>query len=399
MVLQNINVSQTKQGTTDRLPVEMVERKGIGHPDSLSDGIAESVSRALSRRYIKLTGRILHHNTDQVEVSGGASNPSFGGGEVLRPISIFLSGRATDMIKGKKIDVHSLASKAARDYLSDTLPNLDVSKHVQVESKIGQGSLELAGLFKRKADAPLANDTSIGAGFYPLSETEKLTLSIERLLNSSEFKKEYPETGQDIKVMVLRRKNKLFLTIAAAMISKHLDDMDQYMQAIAAIKQGAIDLAKTLTKKRVEVAVNLADDYPSGAVYLTVTGTSAEMGDDGSVGRGNRANGLITPYRPMSIEAASGKNPCTHTGKLYNLLARNIAKEIVENLPVQSSNVFLLSQIGKRIDQPVQADIGLFSRTKPSSSVISKARRITSDCLADIPELTEKLLRGHVEMF
>jgi S-adenosylmethionine synthetase len=50
-------------------------------------------------------------------------------------------------------------------------------------------------------------------------------------------------------------------------------------------------------------------------VYLTVTGTSAEAGDDGEVGRGNRVNDLITPYRPISLEAAAGKNPVTHVGQ------------------------------------------------------------------------------------
>ncbi len=57
------------------------------------------------------------------------------------------------------------------------------------------------------------------------------------------------------------------------------------------------------------VHVNTADDIKKKSVFLTVTGTSAEMGDDGSVGRGNRCNGLITPNRPMSMEATSGKNP------------------------------------------------------------------------------------------
>ena len=37
---------------------EVVERKGLGHPDTLCDGIAEAVSRALSKEYIKETGNI-----------------------------------------------------------------------------------------------------------------------------------------------------------------------------------------------------------------------------------------------------------------------------------------------------------------------------------------------------
>lgn len=399
MALQNIHINHARQVTPDRLPVEVVERKGIGHPDSLSDGIAESISRTLSRQYLKLTGHILHHNTDQVEVVGGAAKPVFGGGKLTRPILVFISGRATDMAEGEEIDVTDIASKVSQEYLAETLPNLDPSKHIKTESRIGRSSVELTELFKRKQTHPLANDTSIGTGFYPLTETEKLTFQTEQALNSHDLKREYPEIGQDIKVMALRQKNKILLTIAAAAVSRYLDDIEQYKDAISMVKEETLELARTITKKKLEVEVNLADDYSSGSIYLTVTGTSAEMGDDGSVGRGNRANGLITPYRSMSIEAASGKNPCTHTGKLYNLLAKDIAKEIVETLPVQSSNVLLLSQIGKRIDQPLQADISLSSKSKPSRAMMSKARKITNDRLSSIPELTDKLVRGHVETF
>ena len=90
--------------------------------------------------------------------------------------------------------------------------------------------------------------------------------------------------------------------------------------------------------------------------YLTVTGTSAEMGDDGSVGRGNRANGLITPNRPMSMEATSGKNPLNHVGKIYNLLSNRMAEDIVKEVEgVQQVHIMILSQIGKPIDHPKAA--------------------------------------------
>ena len=49
--------------------IEFVERKGIGHPDSIADGLAESVSRALCKMYIERYGRILHHNTDETRSS------------------------------------------------------------------------------------------------------------------------------------------------------------------------------------------------------------------------------------------------------------------------------------------------------------------------------------------
>jgi len=69
--------------TLDRIPVEkqkveIVERKGMGHPDSVADGLAESVSRALCREYLQNFGYILHHNTDECQIVGGQSQPSFG---------------------------------------------------------------------------------------------------------------------------------------------------------------------------------------------------------------------------------------------------------------------------------------------------------------------------------
>jgi S-adenosylmethionine synthetase len=104
------------------------------------------------------------------------------------------------------------------------------------------------------------------------------------------------------------------------------------------------------------VDVNTADDDAAGEVYLTMTGTSAECGDDGSVGRGNRVTGLITPFRTASLEAAAGKNPISHVGKIYNVLSFLAAKEIVSEVPeIHEASVYILSQIGHPLDQPLIA--------------------------------------------
>lgn len=101
------------------------------------------------------------------------------------------------------------------------------------------------------------------------------------------------------------------------------------------------------------VEVNAADDPAAGSFYLTVTGTSAEAGDDGQAGRGNRVGGLITPYRPMVMESAAGKNPVTHVGKLYNVLARRLAAALVDELPeVAAAECFLVSRIGEPVARP-----------------------------------------------
>ncbi|EQD67625.1 S-adenosylmethionine synthetase [mine drainage metagenome] len=109
---RNISVEALNQRPTFDREVELVERKGLGHPDSISDGIAEAVSRELSKYYISHYGQILHHNTDQVEVVGGQSAPEFKGGDVLEPTYILLSGRATTSVDGKRIPFKSISIKA-----------------------------------------------------------------------------------------------------------------------------------------------------------------------------------------------------------------------------------------------------------------------------------------------
>lgn len=135
--------------------------------------------------------------------------------------------------------------------------------------------------------------------------------------------------------MGLREKEDITLTIAAAFVSKYVDDVDAYLNMKDELKNIVNDLAAKETDLSVKTLINTADDETKkdeSGYYLTVTGTSAEMGDDGSVGRGNRANGLITPNRPMSMEATSGKNPINHVGKIYNLLSNEITREVVSDV-------------------------------------------------------------------
>src|SRR5208282_4640638 len=89
------------------LQVEIVERKGIGHPDSIIDGACEAVSIALSRYYLDNFGVIFHHNVDKGLLVGGKSNAVFGGGKVSDPIYILIAGRATDVVPvdGKNVAV------------------------------------------------------------------------------------------------------------------------------------------------------------------------------------------------------------------------------------------------------------------------------------------------------
>lgn len=402
--MRNICVESVKQLPIENQDIEIVERKGIGHPDSISDGIAESVSRALCKAYLERFGAIMHHNTDEVQVIAGESSPKFGGGEVIKPIHILLAGRGVAEVKGEKIGLNRISIAAAKEYLKENIRNLDVETSVVIECKIGHGSAELQEVFERKKDKiPLANDTSFGVGFAPLSETEKIVLESEKLLNSDKFKKKYPMIGEDIKVMGLREKDKITLTLACAMVDKYIDDLDTYKEAKAVIKETLRKLVSKHTERDVDIYVNTADRYDEKepSIYLTVTGTSAEMGDDGSTGRGNRANGLITPNRPMSLEACSGKNPVNHVGKIYNLLSNEIAEKIVNEVDsVLEAQILLLSQIGKPIDNPKVADCRvILEEGCKLSEVKSDIEAIIDDSLENIQKITEKLIDGKITTF
>jgi S-adenosylmethionine synthetase len=402
--MRNIIVKELIQKPIEEQEVEIVERKGIGHPDSISDGIAESVSRALCQVYMeKFNGKIMHHNTDEVQITAGESDPHFGGGEIIKPIDILLTGRGVSEYEGKKIGIDRIAITAAKEYLKKNIINLDVESSTVVECKIGSGSGDLVDVFKRDG-MPSSNDTSFGVGFAPFSETEQIVMATEELLNSKDFKKKYPQVGEDIKVMGLRENNKIILTTAVAMVSKFVDGIDTYLNVKDEIQNIITDLALKKTDREVETFINTGDDNSCKSekgFYLTVTGTSAEMGDDGSVGRGNRANGLITPNRPMSMEATSGKNPINHVGKIYNLLSNKMAQDITKELDgVKQVHIMLLSQIGKPIDHPKAASAQIIVEDGYSmGSVNSDVEGIMNNWLENIGKITEMMVEGKIRTF
>jgi S-adenosylmethionine synthetase len=379
--------------------VEMVERKGIGHPDSIADGVSESVSRALSRLYLDEFGRILHHNTDETQVVGGASEPKFGGGRVTKPIYMLLVGRATTEVNGEKLPVRDTAIEAARKYVQSVCAHIDIDKHVEFDCKIGQGSVDLRGVFEQKV--VLSNDTSFGVGFAPLSDLERLVLESEHFL-TLKLKKKLPALGEDVKVMGYRQGDKIHLTVAAALVDSEIANPKEYRSVCDEIGEQLSDLSAKLTQREVSIDVNTADDPELGRFYLTVTGCSMEAGDDGSVGRGNRANGLITPCRPMSLEASAGKNPVNHVGKIYNLLGNLIANDIVKETGgnVKEVHVRILSQIGKPVDQPQVASLQILpAEGIKLSAVKSKAEAVANGWMDQIDTIPRRLLTGKLSVF
>lgn len=375
--------------------IEVVERKGVGHPDSLCDAAAEAASRALCRAYLDESGTIQHHNLDKALLVGGCARAYFGGGEVLEPMVVHIAGRAAEVgsTPGRARDI---VVAAVRECLRETVHALDVDAHVRVEAWLRPGSTDLVDLFARR----LANDTSAGAGYAPLSPTERAVLAASALLRAMSRDPASPAIGEDTKVMGVRHDKRLELTVACATVARHVSSIEHYASICAdvasAVRAAAREaLADSL---EVDVVVNAADDLDRGCVYLTATGTSAEAGDDGQVGRGNRVNGLITPLRPMTLEAAAGKNPVTHVGKLYNLAAHAIAAEIVSAVPgITRAECLLVSRVGRPVDEPSLTGVRVAIHDGLAlGAVQSRIEEVVSDGITQIPSMLERLVRGEI---
>ncbi|MDE1851912.1 MAG: methionine adenosyltransferase [Candidatus Micrarchaeota archaeon] len=380
---------------------EYVERKGMGHPDSLIDGIVDETSHALSRAYLGQCDAILHHNVDKGLIIGGASEAKFGAGKITKKIEVIITGRATETFDGKRIDVNEIAKDVALSYLKKNTRFLDIENEVSFESRIAKGSTDLMHVFSRSDGVPLANDTSFGIGFAPFSDVERLVLETERYLNGKEYKSIMPAVGEDIKVMGLREGDGIVLTIAIAFVAHLVKDLEDYNRQKERVKSDVEKLAKRVVAKEVTVHVNTADPLDGDEVYLTKSGLSAEAGDDGSVGRGNRVNGLITPFRHMSLEAAAGKNPVNHIGKIYNLLATQMANSITKEQPsILECDIAILSQIGKPIDEPLNLNIELVTESGANfGNVESKARYQAEKWLEDLKNFTIDISLGKYMAF
>jgi S-adenosylmethionine synthetase len=395
-----LQITPASHLTMSRQPMEYVERKGKGHPDTICDSVMEAIAVELAANYLREVGRVLHFNIDKGLLVAGQTEPAFGGGKVLEQMRLIVGDRATSRIDGKVIPVGEIAEATARGWFRDHLRFVKPDEHLIVQSELRQGSAELAGIFAR--ERMLANDTSIGVGFAPLSETESLVLSAERFLNSTPFKHEFPETGEDIKVMGVRTGRKLQMTIAVAFVDHFIFSEETYWNRKLAVTES---LSRFLESKlhhldAIEVEVNTLDDPQRGTdgMYLTVLGTSAEGADGGQVGRGNRVNGLISLSRPMTLEAAAGKNPVSHVGKVYNLLAHQLAEQIYHAAePIEEVYVWLCSRIGQPLDSPWSVSVQLSLSSHASLlDVQPLVTEIVHQELLVVDQFTQKLIKGQL---
>jgi S-adenosylmethionine synthetase len=311
---------------------------------------------------------------------------------------LIFGDRATVAWHGQRFAVGDIAEATARQWLKAHLRFVDPDRHMVFQNELRPGAEELIDLFARPSMG--ANDTSAAVGYAPLTETERCVLAAERYLNSPAFKAQFPEAGEDVKVMGGRQGRHLALTVALAFVDRFIPDAPTYMARKVAIADA---LKRFLTTQlhdldAVDVYLNTLDqpDRGLGGMYLTVLGTSAECGDSGQVGRGNRVNGVISLQRPMSTEATAGKNPVSHVGKIYTLLSHQMAQHIYTAVDgVAEVYVWLCSQIGQPVDCPwITATQVILAPGASMADVRVPITEIMHAELAALPRFIEQLTRG-----
>jgi S-adenosylmethionine synthetase len=402
--MRNIIVEDLKQTPLEKQRVEIVERKGLGHPDYICDAVMDNISIGLSREYLEKAGSILHHNVDKALLVAGETEPRFNGGIVKQPMLFVFGDRATSEFNGTKINVSEIAINVAKEWFRKNMRFIDPEKHVKYQVELKPGSAGLVDIFKRKGKVLGANDTSAAVGYAPMTRTEKIVLKTEQFLNSKEFKQRFPESGEDIKVMGSRINNNLNLIISMAFVDRFVCSEEDYFEKKAKILEEINRFVAASTNfESVGVQLNTLDvrGRGLGGIYLTVLGTSADSGDSGQVGRGNRVNGLISLNRPFCSEAAAGKNPVSHVGKIYNVLTYKIAQHVYEDVPeVEEVYIWLLSKIGSPIDQPAVAAAQVIMKGNNS---LEKVRREISEVLEyeldNIDKFCMELAQGKIQTY
>lgn len=395
-----IYLQQISGPIVPEVDTEIVERKGLGHPDTICDAVMERISQALSRAYLERFGSILHHNCDKGLLVAGQVEHRFGGGRVLEPMLLVIGDRATVALGEERVDVGAIAVEAARHWFRDNLRRVDPDRHLRYQVELRPGSEELAALFAQQRGVVGANDTSAAVGYAPLSETEKLVLEAEQYLNSTDFKSRFPESGEDVKVMAVRTGRRVDFIVAMPLLDQYVNSEADYFRRKEAARQALLLHLYGHLKELQEMTINLNTlDRRGGGkagIYLSVLGTSAEDADSGEVGRGNQVNGLIALNRPRGSEAAAGKNPVSHVGKIYSVLTHLLADRLYSQVAgLKETTVWLCSSIGDPVSRPkmVSVQVHLMPGAK-MADVDLPIRKVVAEELERIPELCRRLVEG-----
>lgn len=320
---------------------EVVERKGVGHPDSLADALANEVSIAYSRHCLEVIGVIPHHNVDKLYIGAGHYKNAYGICDRLKPVRVSVNGRMSSTFGDVDLNIQQLQIDAVRKYVKQVMPTVtdddlfiepNATQHTKVPYWFNPRDVNDIP----DATLPKANDTSVCIGHWPPTPTESLAYQLERFFwkeVSGYAVPRFQDIGQDIKVMVVRTAEHLEATLCVPAMSKFTSSYDYYRDLMIQHERNLQEVADTLLANsglRSTVRVN-----PYQRQYMLGLGSCIECGEEGMVGRGNNINGIIATHRTHTLESWAGKNPVYHTGRVYGYITAKLARIISEHFSLK----------------------------------------------------------------
>ncbi|GAA0703165.1 methionine adenosyltransferase [Kitasatospora atroaurantiaca] len=392
----------------DHLPFDVAERKGIGHPDSLADLVADTFSVRYSRWCLSRFALVPNHWVDKVNLVGAAADVDFGAFDILKPVDAYLFGKITDRVGDIEVPVAEIFEEAVADVLARALGDARILDHVRLHVNNTRGtSVDHAPEFYRPRTLPLladvlavesvANDTVICVGTSLRGLAAEVAMGLESELTDAAFRVDFPAVGTDVKVMTVRAGSHLDVTAAVPFHPERIASWEAYRDCLAEVESAITQILKGLVDRdpraraiaRTSLHLNTKDSPGRG--YLAPFGTSLGKGDCGAVGRGNRYNGVIEPMRPAGCEAPAGKNPVHHVGKIYSAIAAQIARDVFSQTSVYAE-VTVATRNGGSLDDPAYVLIAL--DREPDASTARAIDGIVRQGLADVANFTNRFLTG-----
>jgi S-adenosylmethionine synthetase len=386
----------------DKGMVEVVERKGLGHPDTLVDGIAEFSAVNYAQYCLQEFGAIPHHNLDKAMLLGGLCLQKFGGDNFRAPLNMLFMGRASRSFGDRTIPLSEIQDSSARDYLRRVMPHLDTEDpRTYISSSMTSNHSTRPHWFAPRSvddlpeyitEEPLANDTATMISYWPLTDTERLALNLEGYFYRTDDNgmpvPRFEYIGQDIKVMCVRKGSHIDVTMAVPQIATLTPDMDTYLERRETLEQALQAYAEASLETDGSVKVNMTTEGNTGKprLYMVTGGSCTDFGEEGAVGRGNKTHGIISSFRPNTMEAPHGKNPTYFVGKLLGYQADLIARSVYEQLGTRCQ-VVLQANFGDKLFDPSQ--ISVSTEDEVSKDAVQE---VVSDCLSLKKATTNRIL-------
>ncbi len=343
---------------------EVVERKGVGHPDSLADALANEVSIAYSKQCLATIGAIPHHNVDKLYIGAGHYRNDYRECERLSPVIVRVNGRMSSVFGDIDLDIEQLQTAAVRNYLHQVMPMI-TDEDLAIDANATQHTKVPFWFTPRNindipdATNPKANDTSVCIGYWPPTPTESLAYQLERYFwedAGGYAVSRFAEIGQDIKVMVVRIADCVEATLCVPAMSVRIASYDAYRELMATHQKNLQNLADELLANsglRSTVQIN-----PYQRQYMLGLGSCIECGEEGMVGRGNNINGIISTHRIHTLESWAGKNPVYHTGRVYGYMTAKLARAISERFSTKCT-VTAVTRCGDTLFPPYRLMISM----------------------------------------